>query len=194
MNRHVATPADKARLSADMRAMGRAAREASHVLALMSAAQKAEALKAAAQAVRAQVSAILEANALDCAEAKAEGQSESFLDRLLLTPARIEGIAASIEDIAALPDPVGAVMEEWTRPNGLRISRVRTPLGVIGVIFESRGDPAHGFGRAALGDGAPWRDGGRAGGGGCAESRDPAGAGGGPRGRGADAHRAGRHD
>jgi glutamate-5-semialdehyde dehydrogenase len=138
MNRHVATPADKAKLTADMRAMGRKAREAARVLALMSAARKAEALQAAAQAVRAAVPALLEANALDCAEAKAEGQSESFLDRLLLTPERIEGIAASIEDIAALPDPVGAVMEEWTRPNGLRISRVRTPLGVVGVIFESR--------------------------------------------------------
>ncbi len=138
MNRHVPNPADKARLTAEMRVMGRKAREAAGLLGLMPAAQKTRALSAAAAAVRQAVPAILEANGLDCAEATAEGQSAAFLDRLLLNEARIEAIAASIEDIAALPDPVGAVMEEWTRPNGLRISRVRTPLGVIGVIFESR--------------------------------------------------------
>ncbi|MCZ8259506.1 MAG: glutamate-5-semialdehyde dehydrogenase [Beijerinckiaceae bacterium] len=138
MNRHVPNPADKARLTAEMRVMGRKAREAAGLLGLMPAAQKTRALRAAAVAVRQAVPAILEANGLDCAEATAEGQSAAFLDRLLLNEARIEAIAASIEDIAALPDPVGAVMEEWTRPNGLRISRVRTPLGVIGVIFESR--------------------------------------------------------
>ncbi|WP_284179990.1 glutamate-5-semialdehyde dehydrogenase [Rhabdaerophilum sp. SD176] len=138
MNRHVPNPADKARLTAEMRAMGRKAREAAGLLGLMPAEQKAQALRAAAAAVRGAVPAILEANALDCAEAKAEGQSAAFLDRLLLNETRIEAIAASIEDIAGLPDPVGAIMEEWTRPNGLRISRVRTPLGVIGVIFESR--------------------------------------------------------
>ncbi|MFY8113582.1 MAG: glutamate-5-semialdehyde dehydrogenase [Rhabdaerophilum sp.] len=138
MNRHVPNPADKARLTAEMRVMGRKAREAAGLLGLMPAAQKTRALSAAAAAVRQAVPAILEANGLDCAEATAEGQSAAFLDRLLLNEVRIEAIAASIEDIAALPDPVGAVMEEWTRPNGLRISRVRTPLGVIGVIFESR--------------------------------------------------------
>ncbi|MCZ8375226.1 MAG: glutamate-5-semialdehyde dehydrogenase [Beijerinckiaceae bacterium] len=138
MNRHVPNPADKARLTAEMRAMGRKAREAAGLLGLMPAEQKARALRAAAAAVRGAVPAILEANALDCAEATAEGQSAAFLDRLLLNEARIEAIAVSIEDIAALPDPVGEVIQEWTRPNGLRIARVRTPLGVIGVIFESR--------------------------------------------------------
>lgn len=138
MNRHVPNPADKARLTAEMRAMGRKAREAAGLLGLMPAEQKVQALRAAAAAMRGAVPAILEANALDCAEAEAEGQSAAFLDRLLLNEARIEAIAASIADIAGLPDPVGAVMEEWTRPNGLSISRVRTPLGVIGVIFESR--------------------------------------------------------
>lgn len=138
MNRHVPTPADKAKLVAEMRAMGRAARGAARVLALMSAEQKARALRAAAAAVRAAVPAILEANEKDSAEAKAEGQNEAFLDRLALDAGRIEAIAASIDDIAALPDPVGAVMNEWTRPNGLKIARVRTPLGVVGVIFESR--------------------------------------------------------
>jgi len=138
MNRHVSTPADKAKLVAEMRAMGRAAREASRGLALMSADHKARALRAAAASVRAAVPAILDANEKDSAEAKAEGQNEAFLDRLLLTAPRIEAIAASIDDIAALPDPVGAVMSEWTQPNGLKIARVRTPLGVVGVIFESR--------------------------------------------------------
>lgn len=138
MNRHVPNPAEKAKLTADLRAMGRKARVAARVLGLMPGAQKAEALRSAAQAVRAAEAAILEANALDCAEAKAEGQTGAFLDRLMLDAKRIEAIAASIEDIAALPDPVGAVTEAWTRPNGLKIARVRTPLGVIGVIFESR--------------------------------------------------------
>ena len=138
MNRHVPHPAEKARLTAEMRAMGRRARETAHQLGLMSAEQKARALRAAAQTVRAGMPAILEANALDCDEARREGQTPAFLDRLLLNPARIEGIAASIEDVAALPDPVGVVTERWTRPNGLAFSRVRTPLGVIGVIFESR--------------------------------------------------------
>ncbi len=131
-------PADKAKLVAELRAMGRRAREASRALGRMPAAQKARALRAAAKAVRAAAAAILEANALDCAEASAEGQSAAFLDRLMLDARRIEAIAVSIEDIADLPDPVGAVTEEWTRPNGLKIARVRTPLGVIGVIFESR--------------------------------------------------------
>ena len=138
MNRHVPNPAEKAKLVAEMRAMGRKARGAVRVLGLMSAEQKARALRAAAAAIRADVAAILEANAKDCAEARAEGQNAAFLDRLLLDEKRIEGIAKSVEDIAALPDPVGAVTSEWTRPNGLRIARVRTPLGVIGVIFESR--------------------------------------------------------
>lgn len=138
MNRHVVNPADKARLVAEMRAMGRAARAVAYTLGLMPAEQKARALRAAAAAVRAAMPAILEANAKDGEEAAAEGQNAAFLDRLMLNPARIEAIAASIEDIAGLPDPVGAITESWTRPNGLEIARVRTPLGVIGVIFESR--------------------------------------------------------
>lgn len=138
LQRETPNPADKAKLVAEMRAMGRAAREASHALGLMDGEQKARALRAAASAVRDAVPAILDANERDCAEASAEGQNAAFLDRLLLDARRIEAIAASIEDIAGLPDPVGAVTEEWTRPNGLKIARVRTPLGVIGVIFESR--------------------------------------------------------
>jgi glutamate-5-semialdehyde dehydrogenase len=130
--------ADKAKLRAELLAMGRKARAAQQVLRVLAPQAKNRALRAAAHAIRADLQAILEANAADVAEASASGQNAAFLDRLLLNPARIEAIAVSVEEIAALPDPVGAITEEWTRPNGLRIARVRTPLGVIGVIFESR--------------------------------------------------------
>jgi len=130
--------ADKTRLRADLLALGRKARAAERELMLLSPEAKAEALRASARAIRAALPPILEANAADVNEARGSGQNEAFIDRLLLTPERVEGIAKSVEDIADLPDPVGAVTGEWTRPNGLKISRVRTPLGVIGVIFESR--------------------------------------------------------
>jgi glutamate-5-semialdehyde dehydrogenase len=130
--------ADKTRLRADLLALGRKARAAERELMLLSPDVKAEALRASARAIRAALPPILEANAADVNEARGSGQNEAFIDRLLLTPERVEGIAKSVEDIADLPDPVGAVTAEWTRPNGLKISRVRTPLGVIGVIFESR--------------------------------------------------------
>lgn len=130
--------ADKTRLRADLLAMGRKARVAQRALMLMSAEAKAEALRACASAIRGALPHILEANAADVAEARGSGQTDAFVDRLLLTPERVEAIAVSVEEIAALPDPVGAVTSEWTQPNGLQISRVRTPLGVIGVIFESR--------------------------------------------------------
>lgn len=130
--------ADKTRLRADLLALGRKARAAERELMLLSPEAKAEALRASARAIRAALPPILEANAADVNEARGSGQNEAFIDRLLLTPERVEGIAKSVEDIADLPDPVGAVTAEWTRPNGLKISRVRTPLGVIGVIFESR--------------------------------------------------------
>lgn len=126
------------RLEADLLAMGRAARAAARALALMPTAQKNNALMAAAAALRADCAVILEANAQDYALAEQSGQNSAFLDRLKLTPARVEAIAVSLEEIAALPDPVGAVMAQWTQPNGLKFERVRTPLGVIGVIFESR--------------------------------------------------------
>jgi glutamate-5-semialdehyde dehydrogenase len=88
--------------------------------------------------IRAQADAILAANEQDLAEAKAKGQPASFIDRLMLNPERLEAIAAAVESIADLPDPVGRVMARFERPNGLQIERVATPLGVIGVIFESR--------------------------------------------------------
>lgn len=121
-----------------MRAMGARARAASTQLAHASASAKNTSLIAAAKAVRAQASEILAANQKDMAAAQARGLGGALLDRLRLDPDRIEAIAQSMEDIAALPDPVGTKIAEWDRPNGLHIERIRTPLGVIGVIYESR--------------------------------------------------------
>jgi glutamate-5-semialdehyde dehydrogenase len=122
----------------EMQAIGRAARAAMHTLGLASSEAKDKALAAAASAIRAKASAILAENALDVADARRDGQTLAFVDRLTLTSERIEGMAQAVETVAALPDPVGAVIAAWDRPNGLRIERVRTPLGVIGVIYESR--------------------------------------------------------
>ena len=121
-----------------MREIGKAARAAARVLAIASPEAKSAALTAAAQAIRTNVNAILNVNAGDIETAKANGTSGAFLDRLLLDPKRIEAIAASLDDIAALPDPVGTVLATWQRPNGLVMERIRVPLGVIGIIFESR--------------------------------------------------------
>ena len=118
--------------------IGARARSAAKALALAPAAQKDAALGAMAQALRTATPDILAANAEDMAEARANGTAGSFLDRLTLTPARIEAMAAGLEEVAGLPDPVGSVIAAWTRPNGLAFERVRTPLGVIGVIYESR--------------------------------------------------------
>jgi glutamate-5-semialdehyde dehydrogenase len=125
-------------IAAAMAEIGRKAGAAARVLALASTAQKDDALARMAAAIRAQKDRILAANAEDVAEARAAGVTGSFLDRLALTEARVEGIAAGIEAIRAIKDPVGAVTEAWTRPNGMRIERVRVPLGVIGIIYESR--------------------------------------------------------
>jgi glutamate-5-semialdehyde dehydrogenase len=125
-------------LDTTMREIGRAAREAGRVLALASPSQKNRALAAMAKAVRSSQTAILAANKEDVREAKAEGATPAFLDRLTLDAARIEGMAAGIEVIRKLKDPVGQVMASWRRPNGMRIERVRVPLGVVGVIYESR--------------------------------------------------------
>lgn len=121
-----------------MRALGRAAVAAAEPLAQASTTAKNQALVSAAAAVRSQASAILAANAEDLHEAQAASLSGALLDRLKLDPKRIEAIAVGLEAVAALEDPIGRVMAEWTRPNGLRISRVRVPLGVIGIIYESR--------------------------------------------------------
>jgi glutamate-5-semialdehyde dehydrogenase len=121
-----------------MSAMGRRARTATGVLAFAPTEAKNLALTAAADAMLAEHKAILAANAEDIVAAKERGISDAFLDRLTLTVPRIEAMALGLREIAALPDPVGSVIAEWQRPNGLDIARVRTPLGVIGVIFESR--------------------------------------------------------
>jgi len=121
-----------------MLSLGQAAREAAHVLALAPTEAKNKALQAAAREIRANTGPILIANARDIAEADANNTAVSFLERLTLDEKRIEGMAKGLEEIAALPDPVGRLLEHIERPNGLTIDRVATPLGVIGVIFESR--------------------------------------------------------
>jgi glutamate-5-semialdehyde dehydrogenase len=118
--------------------LGRRARQAARRVALASNEQKNTALRAMAACIRARASSILAANADDLAEAKAKGQTAAYIDRLALNPERVEAIAAAVESVAALPDPVGRVLASFERPNGLQIERVATPLGVIGVIFESR--------------------------------------------------------
>ncbi len=121
-----------------MAAMGQRARAAARIVAAAETVHKNDALHKAAQSLRDQSSAILEANAADMTAAQQRDLSKAMLDRLLLDSGRIEAMACGLEDVAALDDPVGAVMAEWTRPNGLRIARVRVPLGVIGIIYESR--------------------------------------------------------
>jgi glutamate-5-semialdehyde dehydrogenase len=125
-------------IAAAMGEIGRRARAAARALALAPADQKNRALGAVAAAIRAQTALILAANAEDVAEARAAGVTGAFLDRLALDPSRVDAIAAGIDAVRGLKDPVGTVMDSWTRPNGMRIERVRVPLGVIGIIYESR--------------------------------------------------------
>jgi len=125
-------------LAATMAEIGRRARLAAATLALASAEAKIAALREAARAVRGRQDEILAANARDLEEAESEGLSPALLDRLALDPKRLEAIAEGLEAIADLPDPVGRVLASWTRPNGLAIERVAVPLGVIGIIYESR--------------------------------------------------------
>jgi glutamate-5-semialdehyde dehydrogenase len=125
-------------LDATMRELGRAARKAAHTLALAPAARKNRALAAMAKAIRKAQPSILAANAEDVAAAKAAGATAAFIDRLTLDAKRVEAMAAGIDAIRKLKDPVGTVLESWRRPNGMRIERVRVPLGVVGVIYESR--------------------------------------------------------
>ena len=125
-------------IAAAMADIGRQARAAARALALSPAAQKDRALDLMAAAVRAQKSAILAANAEYLAETRAAGASSALIDRLALNEDRVEAIAAGIETVRGLPDPVGKITESWTRPNGMTIERVRVPLGVIGIIYESR--------------------------------------------------------
>jgi glutamate-5-semialdehyde dehydrogenase len=114
------------------------ARAAARLLALASPDQKNQALEAMERAIRANAGPILAANAEDVAEARDGGASAAFIDRLTLTPARIAAMADGIAIVRGIPDPVGVVTESWQRPNGMVIDRVRVPLGVVAVIFESR--------------------------------------------------------
>ncbi len=125
-------------IAALMNEIGRAAREAARVLAQADTARKNQALTAAAASLRAKAGAIKEANAIDMAAGRAKNLTPALLDRLALDDKRIEAMAKGLEDIAALADPVGQVIAAWTRPNGLKIERIRTPLGVVGIIYESR--------------------------------------------------------
>ena len=118
--------------------LGKNARKAAKVLALAPTAQKNAALLAMAKAVRNSSDKITAANNAEIIAAKSKDLKESFIDRLTLTPSRVEAMATGLEEIASLPDPVGTTLNEWTRPNGMVISRVRVPIGVIGIIFESR--------------------------------------------------------
>jgi glutamate-5-semialdehyde dehydrogenase len=129
---------DRTDFTQGLLAMGKAARAAAGELALAPTAQRNAALIAMAAAIRADSAAIMKANAADLADASGKSLKDSFVDRLTLSAARVEAMAAGLEEIAALADPVNAVIANWTRPNGLRFERVRVPIGVIGIIYESR--------------------------------------------------------
>ena len=129
---------ETASLSVEMVRLGRAARDAAAVLAQAPTDIKNRALAAAAAAVRSAGAAILSANRQDVAAAQGRGLAAPLIERLVLDERRLEAMAVSLLEIAALPDPVGTVLARWQRPNGLDISRVRVPLGVIGIIYESR--------------------------------------------------------
>jgi glutamate-5-semialdehyde dehydrogenase len=121
-----------------MNALATRARAAARVLALASPAQKNKALDAIERAIRSHAAAILAANAEDVTEARAGGATSAFVDRLTLTQSRIDAMADGVATVRAIEDPIGVVTERWQRPNGMTIERVRVPLGVVGVIFESR--------------------------------------------------------
>jgi glutamate-5-semialdehyde dehydrogenase len=125
-------------LEADMAALGRSARAAARALATVPRAAKDRALLAAAERMRGGCDALLEANARDLEAARGRGVRAALMDRLALDAGRVEGMAAGLEAVAALEDPVGQEIARWQRPNGLDIARVRVPLGVVGIIYESR--------------------------------------------------------
>ncbi|MFM7136628.1 MAG: gamma-glutamyl-phosphate reductase, partial [Planctomycetota bacterium] len=127
-----------ASLAAHCRAIAERARRAAIDLAGIPGDRRAAALVVAAARIRAEAAAILEANAKDVAAAPGYGLTPAATDRLTLDPARVEAIAAGVEAVASLPDPVGEILEETTRPNGLVIRKVRVPLGVVFFVYESR--------------------------------------------------------
>src|SRR6266852_4231921 len=125
-------------IAATMRTIGADARAAASILATLSAAEKRRAISAMAHAIRAATTPILAANREDVAEAEKAGATTAFIDRLRLDEKRIAAMADGVDTVAALPDPVGTVISGCDRPNGMRIEQVRVPLGVIGIIYESR--------------------------------------------------------
>ena len=131
-------PTSTADIAAQMQEIGHQAKCAAALLAQASTKQKNVALKAMADAILADQDAILSANMQDVDNAKAKGLTPALLDRLTLTPSRIQAMADGLSSIAELPDPIGTILAEWDRPSGLHIQRVRVPLGVIGIIYESR--------------------------------------------------------
>jgi len=133
-----ATRDEAATLATEMRAIGERARAAAAAMARAEAGQKTKALEAAAAALRDTRAAILAANARDLAEARTHALSAAMTDRLALDEKRVEGMAQGLDEVAGLPDPVGRELQRWTRPNGLDIARITVPLGVVGIIYESR--------------------------------------------------------
>jgi glutamate-5-semialdehyde dehydrogenase len=129
---------NEADINVDLNTMGRAAKAASRKLATLTTAQKNAALSAIADELEAQAATVLAQNALDIADARAKGVTDALLDRLLLTEKRVAGLAADTRKVVDLPDPVGAEIEGRMLPNGIRLSRRRIPIGVLGVIYEAR--------------------------------------------------------
>ncbi|WGM32112.1 glutamate-5-semialdehyde dehydrogenase [Brevundimonas sp. NIBR11] len=125
-------------LGARMMAMGARARAAADAVRIASAEVRSAALSAMATAIRDRADAILAANGCDIDRSRTNGMAEAQIDRLALTPGRIEAMAAAVDEVAAFPDPVGVETARWTRPNGLDFARVRTPIGVLAIIYESR--------------------------------------------------------
>ena len=125
-------------IKSEIYAMGEKARSAARALAILSADQKNGILRAMAQGIRSAAADILAANAKDLTAGEERGLTRAMLDRLRLDEARLEAVAAGVEKVATLPDPVGEILEEWERPSGLRIQQIRVPIGVIGIIYESR--------------------------------------------------------
>ena len=150
MSASLKSPEASGDIAATLLELGRRAKAAARVLALAPSEQKDRALDAMAKAVRAERAAILAANAEDIAVAKQDDQTSAFIDRLALDDQRVAAMADGIDVVRALPDPVGKVTDSWTRPNGMTIERVRVPLGVIAVIYESRPNVTADAGALAL--------------------------------------------
>lgn len=138
MTQDAPAPTADATLEADLLAMGRRARAAARTLALARPETRTKAIAGMAAALRARSDRVLAANAADLDDARAKGMAGAMMDRLALDPKRLDGVVAALESIAAIPDPVGVETARWTPENGLDIARVRTPIGVLAIIYESR--------------------------------------------------------